>query len=200
MNTVEPHDEPAPAPRPLRPVPPPRAGESGPPVAPERAPREEPRVAIPPRARAYQGRRAGLVSRSAAALIDAVVVVVLLTGAYLGIVAVQFLLSPHTFSFPDLAAVFALAGFLGMLTVYLTASWATTGRTYGDHVMGLRVVNFRGRRLNWGGAFVRAVACAFFPVGLLWVAVSRENRSFQDVVLRTSVVYDWREAAEAVPS
>ena len=125
---------------------------------------------------------------------------VLLTGTYLGIVAVQFLLSPHTFSFPDLAAVFALAGFLGMLTVYLTASWATTGRTYGDHVMGLRVVNFRGRRLRWWGAFVRAVACAFFPIGLLWVAVSRENRSLQDVVLRTSVVYDWREAAEAAPS
>jgi hypothetical protein len=30
-----------------------------------------------------------------------------------------------------------------------------------------------------------------FPILLLWVAVSRQNRSVQDLVLRTSVVYDW---------
>ena len=29
-----------------------------------------------------------------------------------------------------------------------------------------------------------------FLIGLLWVAVSRENRSLQEVVLRTSVIYD----------
>jgi hypothetical protein len=32
----------------------------------------------------------------------------------------------------------------------------------------------------------------FFPIGLLWVAVSRENRSAQDLALRTSVIYDWQ--------
>ena len=30
-----------------------------------------------------------------------------------------------------------------------------------------------------------------FPVVLFWVVVSRENRSLPDVLLRTSVVYDW---------
>jgi hypothetical protein len=30
-----------------------------------------------------------------------------------------------------------------------------------------------------------------FPIGILWVAMSHENRSVQDVVLRTSVIYDW---------
>lgn len=39
---------------------------------------------------------------------------------------------------------------------------------------------------------MRALACALFPIGVLWVAVSRENWSLQDVVLRTSVIYDWR--------
>jgi hypothetical protein len=36
---------------------------------------------------------------------------------------------------------------------------------------------------------VRAVLCVIFPVGLLWVLVSQENRSAQDLVLRTSVIY-----------
>ena len=28
-------------------------------------------------------------------------------------------------------------------------------------------------------------------IGLVWCAISRENRSLQDIVLRTSVVHDW---------
>jgi hypothetical protein len=35
-----------------------------------------------------------------------------------------------------------------------------------------------------------------FPIGLLWTAVSRENRSLADLLLRTSVVYDWQAASE----
>ena len=76
-------------------------------------------------------------------------------------------------------------------------TWSISGRTYGDVVMGLRVVNFRGHRLHVVGALVRAVACAAFPIGLLWVAVSRENRSVQDMVLRTSVIYDWQPRVDA---
>jgi hypothetical protein len=37
---------------------------------------------------------------------------------------------------------------------------------------------------------VRAVLCTLVPVGLLWVLVSRDNRSVQDLLLRTSVLYD----------
>ena len=40
-------------------------------------------------------------------------------------------------------------------------------------------------------ALARAMFCAVFPLGLLWTAVSRENRSVADLLLRTSVVYDW---------
>lgn len=169
-----------------------RQGRSGPAGKSPQATRHP--TAIPVTAQGYQGRRAGLVSRMVAATLDALVVLMLLLAGYLALLGARFMLSPQTFSFPSLSVVFAVAGFLGVLVVYLTASWATTGRTYGDHVMGLRVVNFRGRRMRWAGSFVRAVTCAFFPIGLLWVAVSRDNRSLQDLVLRTSVVYDWRDA------
>ena len=57
--------------------------------------------------------------------------------------------------------------------------------------MGLRVVNRHGTRLGWGSAAVRSAFCTVFAFGLLWVIVSRANRSVQDVAMRTSVVYDW---------
>jgi hypothetical protein len=40
-------------------------------------------------------------------------------------------------------------------------------------------------------AFVRAVLCALFPIGLFWSAVSTRNESVQDLLVRTTVVYDW---------
>jgi uncharacterized RDD family membrane protein YckC len=61
--------------------------------------------------------------------------------------------------------------------------------------MGLRVVGSRAGPIGPVRSLVRAVACAAVPVGLLWCAVSSENRSLQDVVLRTRVVYDWRPRA-----
>ena len=42
-----------------------------------------------------------------------------------------------------------------------------------------------------GTSIVRALFCTVFPFGLLWAIVSGANRSVQDVVLRTNVIYDW---------
>lgn len=83
----------------------------------------------------------------------------------------------------------------GLLILYLTIAWTTTGRTIGKQLMGLRVVSRHGERLHFGVALVRALICAAFPLGLFWCAVSRENRSVADLVLRTSVVYDWGHRA-----
>jgi uncharacterized RDD family membrane protein YckC len=69
-----------------------------------------------------------------------------------------------------------------------------TGRSYGDSLLGLRVLSSRHRIPGWSLAFIRAVFCVLFPVGLFWVALSPGRRSIQDVVLRTVVVYDWHGA------
>jgi uncharacterized RDD family membrane protein YckC len=82
-----------------------------------------------------------------------------------------------------------------VLGLYLTAAWATTGRTYGNHVLGLRVVDTRGQKLSLVLSLLRASFCVALPIGLLWCAVNSSNRSVQDVVLRTSVIYDWLERA-----
>jgi uncharacterized RDD family membrane protein YckC len=147
---------------------------------------------LPKEARAYQGRRAGVVTRLVAAAIDACVVALVLLGAYAGLAILVFLLDPRRFTMPEADIVMSLAAALVVLVVYLTLGWWISGRTYGCLVMGLRVVSHRGDKMRLPGAFVRALFCAFFPIGLFWVAVSPTNRSFQDQVLRTSVVYDWQ--------
>lgn len=152
---------------------------------------------LPREARPYQGRRAGVVTRVLAAAIDGAVVCLVLAAAYVGYAGVRFLFDPRGFTFPDAGVVFSLVAGFAVLVVYLTVAWWLSGRSYGCLVMGLRVVNHRGAPLRLTGAFVRALFCAALPVGLLWVAVSRENRSVQDMVLRTSVIYDWQPHPEA---
>ena len=146
---------------------------------------------VPVEARPYQGRTAGIVTRLAANTIDALLVGGALIGTYLGIVAFRFVVSPRDFTWQQPKLIWFVLGFFGMTVVYLTAAWWISGRTVGDHVMGIRVVTGKRTRLRFGRAFVRAVLCAAFPVGLLWCVVSRERRAVHDVLLRTSVVYDW---------
>lgn len=150
--------------------------------------------AVPREARPYQGRRAGLVSRFVAAALDAVVVGTVLVTIYGAWAILLFLVEPRSFELPQAGIVFSLMTAFFVLVVYLTLCWRIGGRTYGFHVMGLRVLRYDGKNLRFAGALVRALFCAVFPIGLLWVAVNRENRSIQDVVLRTSVVYDWLPA------
>lgn len=150
--------------------------------------------AIPHEARPFQGHRAGLVTRTMAAVADAVCVVAILAGGYLAWSGLLFVINPPGFDFPR----FPFLGWLGaayVITVgYLGLGWATTGRTPGARLLGLRVVNHRGVRVRPVAALLRALFCAAVPIGLLWIAASPQNRSLQDTVLRTSVVYDWQPA------
>lgn len=147
---------------------------------------------VPREARPYMGRRAGVVTRMIAAGVDGLVVILVLLLGYAAVAVTLFLVDPLGFTFPDIGLLFGMTWAFGVLVVYQALAWWLTGRTYGGLVMGLRVVNFRGRRLRLPGALLRSLFCALFPIGLLWVAINRENRSVQDMVLRTSVVYDWR--------
>ena len=149
-----------------------------------------PGSAVPLAAQPLQGLRAGLVTRILADSVDFAVVAAALGLIYTGVAAARFIWRSWTFSFPTPSFLLVLVLGAVVSVVYLTATWGTTGRSYGKHVLGLRVVGPFGR-LRVARAFLRAVLCVIFPVGLAWVLVSRHNRSLQDVVLRTSVVYDW---------
>jgi uncharacterized RDD family membrane protein YckC len=148
-------------------------------------------VSVPAEARPFQGHRAGVVTRTAANVVDSLLAIGLVSGGYVVWCAVRFLLKPRAFTLPAPPVLAVIACWAGVLFLYFAASWATTGRTYGDHLLGLRVVNVRGEPLRWAGAVARSAFCVALPIGLYWALVSPTNRSLQDVVLRTSVLYDW---------
>ena len=146
---------------------------------------------VPVEARAFQGQRAGIVTRTAACVVDFAVTVGVLVAGYATWTTVTFLLKPAQFSFPAPSFLLLLLCADLFLLAYFTVAWATTGRSYGAHLLGLRVVNYRGERVRWAMALVRAGFCVVFPIGLYWAVVSPTKRSLQDSVLRTSVLYDW---------
>lgn len=148
-------------------------------------------AALPAEARRYQGRPAGLVSRGIAAVVDVGVTGLGLAGCYAAWVAARFTLDPAGFAFPVPDRAVALVAGAVLAGTYLALCWTATGRTAGGQLLGLRVVDGRGRLLRGGRAAIRAGCCVCFPLGLLWVLVDVRRRSVPDVLLRTSVRYDW---------
>lgn len=147
-------------------------------------------IAVPKETRGIQGMRAGYFTRLLAIGIDIGVVAVVIL-VLNGIIALVNLVLDRVsdVSLPQVAAEFAVGTTL--LWAMWTLGWWSSGRTFGNYVMGLRVVDRHGENPALPLAALRALFCLGFPVGLLWALVSRENRSVQDLVLRTSVINDW---------
>ena len=140
-------------------------------------------------------RRAGFVSRLAADGVDFVVVQLLFALVLCGIALGRFLLTSEPFELPHpVIGVTTTAEYL-LLVAYLAWGWATTGRTPGKALLGLRAVTDQSKRLTLVRATARAALCVFFPPVLLWSLVSRRNAGVHDLLLSTTVVYDWRPRA-----
>jgi hypothetical protein len=133
---------------------------------------------------------AGVVTRVLAACVDLAAVMLGAVLLDLGAAGVRFVWSPVTFRWPQPAVPVMGLAVVAVGVVYLTIAWATTGRTYGERLLGLRVLSNRFELVGWMRSFLRAVLCVVFPIGLLWSAVSAQRHSLQDIVLRTVVVYD----------
>lgn len=153
--------------------------------------------AIPEDAREFQGERAGFATRFIASVIDVALVALLMMGVWLGIEILQLIFTPGVDVQPPRAATLVIWGYV-FTTLYWTASWATSGRSLGAWVMGVRVVNRKGDRVHLPIALARAAFSVGFPIGLGWALISKRNRSVQDVVLRTIVIYDWSLRAPLV--
>jgi len=140
---------------------------------------------------ALQGHRAGFISRLVADALDLGVVWVIGLSVLLFAGVVRYLLAARPFQLPVLPSWQLPAGGAVIAVAYLTSGWASTGRTAGKQVAGLRVTDRSGRRLPVGRALLRAVLYVLFPAGLLWILVSRHNASVQDLIVGSVVVYDW---------
>ncbi|MFD6289730.1 RDD family protein [Streptomyces sp. NPDC060205] len=142
------------------------------------------------RAQGPRGEAAGLVSRALAGLVDVFVMAGLGLAVQLGAGAVRLLVTGPPFRLPDPPV--WLSGLCGwtIALLYLAGSWVVTGSTVGGRLLGLRVTRRSGRLPGVLRALARAGLCLVFPLGLLWIPVSRRRASVQDLVLATTVRYD----------
>jgi uncharacterized RDD family membrane protein YckC len=134
-------------------------------------------------------RAAGIITRGMAAIIDLLVVLLIMSALYGGLILVRLVYSPAAFSLPSLNAVFSTVVTFAVAVLYLAGCWTVSGSTAGAVTMGLRVVGRRSQRVRLPIGLLRAIGCVLFPIGLLWAVIDRQRRSLQDIVFRTRVVY-----------
>ena len=136
---------------------------------------------------------AGAVSRAVAFVIDALLTtigtllfalgVALVKAVFTGRFSVDGSLSPAAF----LAAAPVIFG------LYCVAGWTLTGRTVGMAALGLRVIDYSGRRPTLGRAIVRVLGylvSSILWIGFAWIIVDKRHDGFHDKIARTHVVYD----------
>lgn len=145
---------------------------------------------LPKAARLLQGTRAGFVTRALSVFIDIAVISIVVVAGWAATRFLIFVLHPTQALPTPNATGLLIAGYVVMV-LYWTVCWATSGRSLGAFLMGVRVRSRNGSRVGWARALARAVFCVAFPPGLIWSIVSHLDESVQDIVLRTSVVRDW---------
>jgi uncharacterized RDD family membrane protein YckC len=139
------------------------------------------------------GHYAGVVSRGAAYLVDAGLIVALYTVGVAGarfisrLVFDEELLDEGSVAW---SVIFAVWAFL-----YLCYCWGVAGKTPGCALLGVRVVRRDGSDLGFRRAFIRTFVFPFsfllFGLGLIGVLVGKEHRALHDVAAGSTVVYDW---------
>ena len=102
----------------------------------------------------------------------------------------RFFLLPRTFQLVTASQPVLLAVAGGTAVVYLAGAWWLAGRTYGCDVMGLRIIDRRGRAPAPGGGAAGGNLRGL-PGRRALVRDDRFRRSLQDLLLGTYVVYDW---------
>ncbi|MGW5861477.1 RDD family protein [Streptomyces sp. NPDC055239] len=134
---------------------------------------------------------AGIVSRGIAAVLDALILAVIGFTVQVSAGIARLLVVGPPFRFPQLPA--WLSGTLAwtLAVLYLGGSWAVIGGTAGDRLMGLRVTDRAGRLLGLPRSLVRAALSVTFPLGMIWIPLSRRRASVQDLVVVSTVRYDW---------
>jgi uncharacterized RDD family membrane protein YckC len=141
-----------------------------------------------------QGHYAGAATRLLAYALDQTVA----TGTYTaGVAAVSWLVSLLMPPDIKIAPFVGLAGFfyLVWLALYFGYPWATSGKSLGMAVLGLRVVAEDGSPLAPKRAIVRVLT---FPLGFLTLGIgflgilfNRERQAIYDKIAHSAVVYDW---------
>jgi uncharacterized RDD family membrane protein YckC len=142
-----------------------------------------------------QGDYSGAVSRLAAFALDAVLSYFLFT---LALAAVNFsasIVAGHTVHWSRSGSVVVAVISVVWEFVYFAYCWATTGKTPGMVVLGIRVVRADGAHAEPWRAVVRTlilpISVALFFVSIPLMLLQRAHQAPHDLVAGTAVVYAW---------
>jgi len=150
------------------------------------------RVIRQDRAVELQGRRAGFPSRVLADFIDVAIAFGIFVLIYSGLSILWDFFQSDTIQIKVQSPGINATGMGLTVLIYLTLGWASTGRTIGKQIMGLRAVRRDGSSLHTGRALGRAALCVVFYPFVMWtVLFSRRNAGIHDMICKTVVVYDW---------
>jgi uncharacterized RDD family membrane protein YckC len=142
--------------------------------------------------------RAGIVTRGAAFIIDALIINLFFTIVAGAVTLLATFLGGSGDSVPrGLIAVGSLT-WLIIVGVYLGGFWTLAGQTPGMRFLGIRLSD---RRLPPGRAFRRLIGIGLcfitFGIGFLGIVFGESRRSWADKMGRTEVVYEERKIAAA---
>jgi uncharacterized RDD family membrane protein YckC len=150
------------------------------------------RVIKQDRAVELQGRLAGFPSRVVADVIDVAIAFAIFVLIYSGVSILWDFFNSDTIQIKVQSPGINATGMTLTVVIYLTLGWASTGRSIGKQIMGLRVVRRDGSPLGTLPALGRAVLCVVFWYLVMWtVLFSRRNAGIHDMICKTVVVYDW---------
>jgi uncharacterized RDD family membrane protein YckC len=144
------------------------------------------------RAVELQGRLAGFPSRVLADVIDVAIAFAIFVLIYSGFSILWDFFNSDTIQIKVQSPGINASGMGLTVLIYLTLGWASTGRTIGKQILGLRAVRRDGTPLHTGRALGRAALCVVFYPFVMWtVLFSRRNAGIHDMICKTVVVYDW---------
>jgi uncharacterized RDD family membrane protein YckC len=150
------------------------------------------RVIKQDRAVELQGRLAGFPSRVLADVIDVAIAFAIFVAIYSGLSILWDFFASDTIQIKVQSPGINASGMTLTALIYFTIGWASTGRTIGKQVVGLRVVRRDAEPLGTGLALSRALLCVVFWYLVMWtVLFSRRNAGIHDMICKTVVVYDW---------
>jgi uncharacterized RDD family membrane protein YckC len=154
-----------------------------------------PPVGVPAAARvSLLAHYAGFASRFAAFVVDEVFA----TGVFaLTLAAISFaaqVLTGNSISWNRNDLWLSLA-FVGWQFIYFAYSWASSGKTLGMALLGVRVVRGDGADAGARRSAVRTLALPlsflFFGLGFLGILLGARRRALHDVIAGTAVIYSW---------
>ncbi len=143
---------------------------------------------------------AGVVSRTVAFGVDAVVITAVTIGVVAGIQLIVSVVSIDLHGLVEVTSPLLVAVLPALLAFYDFVFWGLAGRTPGMALLGVRVTTTTGRPVPWRSALIRAVVLGYFPIGSLWCLVDRRHQAVHDKLARTVVVRAVPQAVVATSS